>query len=138
MDKDRLHLLGLGTDDVQVIFKKDNQQGLPFIVRVSNTFVMGESSIPQFADVQYQPFFDSLEFVISKNKNIIIDFKLGYFNTKSSLVLKKVFEILNGNAYKCKPFVNWYYFENDERMLEHGEVYSQDYKKVTFTFLVLK
>ncbi len=125
-------------EQIEVIFEKGNKQGLPAISRIGNTFYMTECSIPQFADLDYLPFFESVKETISKNKNIVIDFKLGYYNSSSNLIIKKLFDLLSDNAYKCRPIVNWYFYTNDELMQEKGEILQEFNNKIQFNLIEFK
>lgn len=61
----------------------------------------------------------------SVNKNLIVNFKLEYFNTSSSKCIFDIFKKLNlvrENGRRLK--INWYYEEDDEDMLEAGEDYA--------------
>lgn len=124
--------------DFEVIFEEDNKKGLPGIKRIGNTFYMTKCSIPQFADLDYIPFFDSVKEVIESSKNIVIDFKLGYYNSSTNLVIKKLFDLLSLNAHKCKPIVNWYYFTPDELMQEKGEILMEFNPMITFNLIEFK
>jgi hypothetical protein len=122
-------------EHTEVIFEEKNDKGLPGIRREGNIYFMTKVSIPQFADLEYAPFFESIKTFLYCNKEIIIDFRLGFFNTKSSQVLKKLFEMLTASSHKCKPFVNWHYFKGDPDMLEYGVMKQEDYPKIKFKFI---
>lgn len=121
--------------DIEEIIPKKNKDGLPGITRIGNTYYLTECSSPQMPDIQFSSFFKSIRHTIENEKNIIIDFKIGAFSTNSQQVLKKLFEILNKDWYKCRPTVNWYYFSADTDMLEYGEMYQEWNQQIKFNFI---
>jgi len=122
-------------EDREIIMEENKNEGLPSIIRIGNTFYLTKSASPQFADIAYNPLFEAVKEVIEKYKNIVIDFKLGYYNSASNLVIKKLFDLLSANAYKCKPLVNWYYYTADEMMLEKGEILQEFNTKIQFNLI---
>ena len=124
-------------EDREIIMEENKDEGLPSIIRIENTFYLTKSSTPQFAYV-YNPLFDSIDKVITAYKNIIIDFKLGYFNSSSNNVIKKLMDILSENSYKCQPIVNWYYYPADEMMQEKGDILRELNPKIKFNLIELK
>ena len=122
-------------DREEIIIEENNNEGLPGIKRVGNEYTMTKFSIPLFADVQFAYFFQCVNETLSSEKEINFNIKLGYFNTKSELVLKELFERLSRCSHKCKSIINWHYLPNDEDMMEHGEMKQQDYPKLKFNLI---
>lgn len=119
----------------EIIIAKDNVDGLPHITMNENVFTLGGSSRPYMPDHQFDLFFDQVKKVIEKHSEIILNFQIGYFSTNSQQVLKKLFNIMNNNWFKCHPIVNWHYFANDEDMLEYGQMYKEWNPKIEFIFV---
>lgn len=124
-------------EEKEIIIPEKNDNGLPGITRIGNTFYMTNSSMPHMPDTQFAEFFKSVINVCNTQKNIIIDFKIGAFSSNSQQVLKRLFEIISETWYKCKPTVNWYYLINDEEMLEYGQMYQEWNPNIHFNFLEL-
>lgn len=82
-------------------------------------------AIPQDAIEVWSPFLSELNDYINGRPFLILNFKLDFYNTSSSWGISKMFEVLNKYYYKCKITVNWCYLEDDEDMLENGEIYQE-------------
>ena len=84
-------------------------------------------SLPENPISFYEPILDWLEIYISDpNTNTEVDFKMIYFNTSSSKILldvMKKFELLKKSGHGVT--INWRYRDDDEEMLEAGEIYSE-------------
>ena len=89
------------------------------------------------------PFYEELTAVLDTCINeiktyISIDFMLSYLNSSSS---KWLFHILKGlrNNYQGKKLItiNWYYDEDDDSMLEAGEVF-QSLLNIPFNIIEIK
>lgn len=88
-------------------------------------------------------FYEELTAVLDTNINEIktylsIDFTLSYLNSSSS---KWLFHILKGirNSFQGKKLItiNWYYEEDDDSMLESGEVF-QALLNIPFNIIEIK
>lgn len=53
--------------------------------------------------------------------NMILDFKLDYYNTSSSKQIAKLFRIIETSPASENITVNWFYDDDDIDMLEAGE-----------------
>ena len=124
-------------NEIEVIYKKDNDTGLPEIIRNGITYYLGGSAKALYASA-YDEFFGAVNHTIETQKNIVIDFKIGYYNSKANQMLKVLFSLLNANYFRCKPTVNWYYFEDDLYMQEACEDHIEDYPNIEFNSLILK
>lgn len=93
----------------------------------SNTFVIKGKSLPENPIGFYKPVLDWIdEYAIQPNPKTEIEFKMIYFNTSSSKVfldIMKKFEAINRGGSNC--VINWYYKDDDEEMLEAGEIYAE-------------
>src|SRR3989339_614992 len=98
----------------------------------NNTLSFLKVSKPENAIDFYRPLFDFIDkFEQNKVKpkqvdHITIEFKFDYFNTTSAKIIhqlltrfKKISEI------GIKIDINWYYFDDDEDMLEDGQMISE-------------
>ena len=66
-------------------------------------------------------------------KDIVLDMKLGYFNSGSSKSFIDIFERLD-DLSDVKVVVNWYYPEDDEEIFESGNIYD-DLTDLKFNFI---
>jgi hypothetical protein len=75
----------------------------------------------------YLPLTDWLTEYCSQNKFLIFNFKLYYFNTQSSRMLLKIFEIMMGfKANGGEPSINWYYMRSDPDMIDEVEDFQRE------------
>lgn len=100
----------------EVILDKDN-----------NVFVFKGKSLPENPISFYKPILQWIdEYALQPNANTQISFMMIYFNTSSSKVfldIMKKFEAIDRSGSKCS--INWYYKDDDEEMLEAGEIYAE-------------
>lgn len=72
-------------------------------------------------------FFDPIllwiqEYVKDNTRSLVIDFKLEYFNTSSSkMILQMLLDLKEAQDIGVNITFNWYYFEDDEDILETAE-----------------
>lgn len=90
--------------------------------------ITGES-YPENAMSFYKPVFDWLKSAIDSKKELLINFKLDYFNTSTSKCVIDILDMVDkyhgsGGIVKIK----WYYKEDDDDMMETGEEFSSDLK----------
>lgn len=70
-----------------------------------------------------------------QSREIIMDFRLEYFNTSSAKTFFEIFKrlsYLNKNGHKVT--VNWYAEENDEDLIETGEDF-EELTSLNFNYL---
>jgi len=91
-------------------------------------YVVSGKSLPENAIDFYQPvfgwakdFFNS----IKTPKDLIIDFKLDYFNTASSKQIAKLFRIIEESTASEYVTIKWFYDEEDVDMLKAGKRYDK-------------
>ncbi len=107
----------------------ENSEVTPDVIldKDSNTFCIKGKSLPENPLSFYKPVLDWIdEYAIQPNPVTEIDFKMIYFNTSSSKVfldIMKKFEAIDRGGSKC--VINWYYKDDDEEMLEAGEIYAE-------------
>ncbi|MFP4365552.1 MAG: DUF1987 domain-containing protein [Bacteroidota bacterium] len=82
-------------------------------------------SIPENSTEFFKPLVDWLDqYASDPASKTIVNFHLEYFNTSSSKCILDIFKKLEMvHKGKNEVFVNWYYEEDDEDMLEAGEDY---------------
>lgn len=82
-------------------------------------------SIPENSTEFFKPLVDWLDqYASDPASKTIVNFHLEYFNTSSSKCILDIFKKLEiVHKGKNEVFVNWYYEEDDEDMLEAGEDY---------------
>ena len=93
----------------------------------SNVFIFKGKSLPENPLGFYKPILNWIdEYAMEPNVSTEVNFMMIYFNTSSSKVfldIMKKFEAINRSGSNCS--INWYYKEDDEEMLEAGEIYSE-------------
>ncbi|MBO4603066.1 MAG: DUF1987 domain-containing protein [Salinivirgaceae bacterium] len=92
-----------------------------------NVFIFKGKSLPENPMVFYRPVLNWIdEYAMQPNENTQVSFKMIYFNTSSSKIfldIMKKFESINRAGNKC--CINWYYKDDDEEILEAGEIYAE-------------
>lgn len=92
-----------------------------------NVFIFKGKSLPENPMVFYRPVLNWIdEYAMQPNDNTQVSFKMIYFNTSSSKIfldIMKKFESINRAGNKC--CINWYYKDDDEEILEAGEIYAE-------------
>lgn len=74
----------------------------------------------------YQPFFDWVdEYLLDPPDSTRIDIQLEYFNSASAKYIIKLLQKFRKVLVKDKKlYINWFYEEGDEDILERGEYFS--------------
>jgi len=97
------------------------------LFNVANNYLLieGRSTLENPAKF-YKPLILKLKASLKTSSGkMVVDFKLEYFNTTSSLAILDVLKHLQSlNTTKNKVIINWYYDVDDEDLLEAGEDYS--------------
>ena len=79
-------------------------------------------SIPEDPYAFYSPVNEKItEYLVSPQKTTSLEFKLEYFNTSSTLVIRNLIRDLSQHSNKTNLVVKWYYEEYDEDMKEAGD-----------------
>ena len=86
-------------------------------------------SIPENATTFYYPLIDWLrEYSHSPKPGTTLDLYLEYINSISQKMVLEIFHIaLDLHEKTGDLVVNWYYDEDDEEMMEEGEIYSRKF-----------
>jgi hypothetical protein len=90
--------------------------------------ISGES-YHEYTTEFFKPVFEWLEeYLKTPNRNVVMNFKMTYFNTSSSRRFIEVLTMLEDyhKNHGGNVVVNWHYEENDIDMLESGEEYAED------------
>jgi len=93
----------------------------------NNTFFFKGKSLPENPIIFYRPVLNWLdEYLIDPNPETKVNFMMVYFNTSSSKIIldiMKKLELIKKSGHKV--VVNWRFREDDEDMLEAGEIYAE-------------
>jgi len=103
-------------------------------------YLLEGKSLPENAIDFYQPVFDwAQDFFQSDSvpSNIVINFKLDYFNTASSKQIAKLLRIIELSPSSSNVTIKWFYDEEDTDMLKAGNRYNK-LMDVQFEFVVNK
>jgi hypothetical protein len=93
----------------------------------TNTFVFKGKSLPENPISFYSPVLQWLDTYSSDpNPETQVNFMMVYFNTSSSKIIldiMKKLEVIKKGGHNV--VINWIFKEDDEEMLEAGEIYSE-------------
>jgi len=93
-------------------------------------------SIPEDPYAFYTPVNEKIvEYMLNPKAETILEFKLEYFNTSSTLVIRNLIRDLSQNQVKTKLHVKWYYEEYDEDMREAGEEFKMLFDSIGFELI---
>lgn len=97
-----------------------------------NLFIKGRS----FSE-NPQDHFDPLVKFCNKlrAKEVIFDISMDYLNTASSKCMFEVISAIEENERVRRAEVRWHFEEDDEEMLETGEIYAEMCEKVKFELM---
>jgi len=83
-------------------------------------------------------FLNEFEAKIKNNVSMSVDFIVDYYGSSSSRFVTAMFNLLSDNCRKCKPIVNWHYFEADWTTQENGEIWAEQNPRVKVNFVIRK
>jgi hypothetical protein len=110
----------LKTPEVQISFEE-------------GSILIAGISIPEDPYDFYSPVNEAIENYLSQPKDVTqLDFKLEYFNTSSTLVIRNIIRSLAENESGTNLKVCWYYEEYDDDMREAGEEFKLLFSKIDF------
>jgi hypothetical protein len=93
----------------------------------TNTFIFKGKSLPENPISFYGPVLQWLDIYSSDpNPETQVNFMMVYFNTSSSKIIldiMKKLEVIKKGGHSV--IINWIFKEDDEEMLEAGEIYSE-------------
>jgi len=88
---------------------------------IENKFIISGRSIPENAYDFYQPVIDWLDdYIKSPNSLTVFEFKFEHLNTHSTQQIMKILQRLKKLAELSKTKIKWYYYKDDNDMLELG------------------
>jgi len=97
------------------------------------TILLAGISIPEDPYAFYAPVNEALEDYLKSPQEITkLEFRLEYFNTSSTLVIRNIIRSLAESTADTKLQVIWVYEEYDEDMREAGEEFKLLFHKVAF------
>lgn len=120
-------------------YKVEPSRNTPEIVlRPDGNMKIKGRSIHENVAAFYKPAFEWVEnYVLDPPENTYIDIQLEYFNSASAKYLVQLLQRFRMVAMKNrKVFINWFYEEGDEDILERGE-YLSSVLDVPFNFIVI-
>lgn len=124
-------------DDLKIEAEK-YVPGLSFDSK-NNIFDIKGDSYPENTAERYAPAFAWLESYLGeleKDKDIVFNMELRYFNSSSSQILTDFFDILEEEARGGRRVViNWIYDEENEVAEEHGEDFQEEMETVIFNLV---
>lgn len=103
------------------------------------TILLAGISIPEDPYAFYLPVNDKIrEYLNSPLETTILEFKLEYFNTSSTLVIRNLIRDLTQSNADTKLIVKWYFEEYDEDMKEAGDEFRMLFKGTQFELIEVK
>lgn len=93
-------------------------------------------SIPEDPQEFFAPLDEELnEYVHAPNEKTYLEFKLEYFNTSTTLIIRNLIRKLHDISNKTKLNVKWYYETDDEDMEEAGDEFRMLFKDIDFDII---
>lgn len=90
-------------------------------------------SIPEDPYAFYNPVIEEIEaYLLAPKENTRLEFKLEYFNTSSTLVIRNLIRDISQQITNTKLKIYWYYEECDDDMKEAGEEFRLLFKDLDF------
>jgi hypothetical protein len=90
-------------------------------------------SIPEDPYAFYNPVIEEIEaYLLAPKENTRLEFKLEYFNTSSTLVIRNLIRDISQHITNTKLKIYWYYEEYDDDMKEAGEEFRLLFKDLDF------
>ncbi len=90
-------------------------------------------SIPEDPQEFYSPLHNQIEAYLESPKlNTLLEFKLEYFNTSSTLIIRNIIRKLESISENTNLVVKWYYEKDDEDMQEAGSEFKLLFKDIQF------
>jgi len=93
-------------------------------------------SIPEDPQEFFMPLDEQLnEYINTPNEKTYLEFKLEYFNTSTTLIIRNLIRKLHDISDKTKLNVKWYYESDDEDMEEAGNEFKMLFKNIDFDII---
>lgn len=104
----------------------------------NHNYSLSGESYPEDVSDFYSSMLNQLENHLGQLRDVALrfDFSFVYFNSSSTKVIMRLFEMLEETAQSGNQVVvNWYYKEGDEIMQEMGEEFALDLQSAEFHLL---
>jgi len=93
-------------------------------------------SIPEDPQVFFTPFNDALKsYIDSPSEKTLLEFRLEYFNTSTTLVIRNIIRTLSNISNKTNLKVKWFYENDDEDMEEAGQEFKMLFNEIKFDII---
>lgn len=93
-------------------------------------------SIPEDPQEFFEPLDDELNsYIDSPSENTCLEFKLEYFNTSTTLIIRNLIRRLHNISNKTNLAVKWYFETDDEDMEEAGGEFKMLFKDLDFDII---
>lgn len=102
----------------------------------NGTITIKGISIPEDPQEFFAPLNSQLDnYILNPSENTFLDFKLEYFNTSTTLIIRNLIRKLRDISHKTNFKVKWYFEEEDEDMEEAGEEFKMLFNDVDFEII---
>lgn len=109
--------------------------GIKFDSNNGTITIMG-ISIPEDPQEFFEPLNTQLDkYILNPSENTFLDFKLEYFNTSTTLIIRNLIRKLRDISDKTNFKVRWYFETDDEDMEEAGEEFKMLFNKIDFEII---
>lgn len=96
-------------------------------------------SIPEDPYAFYSPVISEIESYLENPKETtVLEFKLEYFNTSSTLVIRNLIRDISQSISKTNLTVKWFYEEYDDDMKEAGDEFRMLFDGINFEIIEVK
>ena len=98
--------------------------------------ILSGISIPEDPQEFFEPLDVELNnYLGSPSANTCLEFKLEYFNTSTTLIIRNLIRKLHEISDKTKLIVKWYFENDDEDMQEAGDEFKMLFKDIQFDII---
>jgi hypothetical protein len=102
----------------------------------SGTITINGISIPEDPQEFFEPLNSQLdEYILNPSDNTFLNFRLEYFNTSTTLIIRNLIRKLRDISNKTNFKVKWYFEAEDEDMEEAGEEFKMLFNDVDFEII---
>ncbi len=102
----------------------------------NGTITIKGISIPEDPQEFFEPLNTQIdEYILTPSETTFLDFKLEYFNTSTTLIIRNLIRKLRAISDKTNFKVRWYYETDDEDMEEAGEEFKMLFRDVDFEII---
>ncbi len=102
----------------------------------NGTITIKGISIPEDPQEFFEPLNTQIdEYILTPSETTFLDFKLEYFNTSTTLIIRNLIRKLRAISDKTNFKVRWYFETDDEDMEEAGEEFKMLFRDVDFEII---